>query len=775
MSNTAFPMKSTCVLGCLITSLCAQAQTEESIPKAEELVVTGQKVERSLQDTPASVAVLTEGFMEDQQIDSFYGLLDRVPNVHGTLGSGFSIRGIDAFNVSGGGNSYLASVYVDGAPLPYRAIQKSGFLTWDVSQVEVLRGPQSTLQGRNSLAGAIVVNTQDPTYEWEGKLRLGAGEYGKQQLAFAGGGALIDDVLAFRVSAEQYDFDGINDNITRGDHPDFNNNNTYRGKLLFEPTEDLSALLSFTRTETEYGVRWTEPNPEQGGSDFDHRIVTFNDPTFEKNDADITTLNLDYRINDNLELMSITSYSDSQYGYEWDGDATAEPLSVLIDDRVDETLSQEFRLVMEFERLSGVVGAYYSDLDVVDEANGQRSLTIQQTGLPTLLVTPPEYGGIGLDQATADTVLSLYAPIDPVRLGTYSKLEQGVETQAVFTDLTFRLTDNWDIFGGLRWDKEEQRNASDTLYTIDNEDLLPNPADYAANPQFAMLITGINAQLYQMVDDASGTEPPSDASFDEWLPKLGTTYRFTDDVSLSFTYQEGYRSGGVGTNVARGSIFTYQPEFTDNYELALRTAWLDGALTANANVFFIDWQDQQIAVQLSGNSYDTETQNAGSSTVEGFELELNYAVTEALQVFGGLGYSHTEFDEFTIVQPTATYDLAGRAFPRAPEWTANIGASYRAASGLFASVNANYADSSIVAVNPYANGLTEGDPGFDPQNDARTLVNAKLGYEWDQVALYATVTNLLDEEYVELANVGTPPSVTLGAPRQWGVSLDYRF
>ena len=89
MSNTAFPMKSTCVLGCLITSLCVQAQTEESIPKAEELVVTGQKVERSLQDTPASVAVLTEGFMEDQQIDSFYGLLDRVPNVHGTLGSGF--------------------------------------------------------------------------------------------------------------------------------------------------------------------------------------------------------------------------------------------------------------------------------------------------------------------------------------------------------------------------------------------------------------------------------------------------------------------------------------------------------------------------------------------------------------------------------------------------------------------------------------------------------------------------------------------------------------
>ncbi|UTF60602.1 TonB-dependent receptor [Gilvimarinus sp. DA14] len=765
--------KATFGLSCLIAALGAQAQSDNQPPRAEELVVTGQKIERSVQDTAASVAVLTEEFMDDQQIDSFYGLLDRVPNVHGILGSGFSIRGIDAFNVSGGGNSYLASVYVDGAPLPYRAIQKGGFLTWDVSQVEVLRGPQSTLQGRNALAGAVIVNTQDPTYEWEGKLRLGAGEYGKQQLAFAGAGALIDDVLAFRISAEQYDFDGINDNTTRGDHPDFNNNNTYRGKLLFEPIEDFSALLSFSRTETEYGVRWTEPNPD--GSDFDHRIVTFNDPTFEKNDADITTLKLDYSFSEQLQLMSITSYSDSKYGYEWDGDASSEPLSILIDDRIDETLSQEFRLVMEFDRLSGVVGAYYSDLDVVDEASGQRSLTLQETGLPTLLVTPPEYGGIGLDQATADMVLSLYAPIDPVRLGTYSKLEQGVETQAVFTDLTFRVTENWDIFGGLRWDKEEQRNASDTLYTIDNEDLLPNPADYAANAQLAMLITGINAQLYQMVDDASGTEPPADASFDEWLPKLGTTYRFSDDVSLSFTYQEGYRSGGVGTNVAQGSIFTYQPEFTDNYELALRTAWLDGALTANANLFYIDWQDQQIAVQLSGNAYDTETQNAGSSTVEGFELELNYIATDTLQVFGGLGYSRTEFDEFTIVQPTATYDLSGRAFPRAPEWTANIGASYHSPSGLFASINANYADSSIVAVNPYANGLSEGDEGFDPKNDQRTLVNAKLGYEWDQLAVYATVTNLFDEEYVELASVSQPPSVTLGAPRQFGVTLDYRF
>ncbi|MEN0035514.1 MAG: TonB-dependent receptor [Cellvibrio sp.] len=771
MKKQKFALKTLTALCTLIIAGSLQAQTAA---KVEEVIVTGQKIDRSLQDTAASVAVITEQAMSDQQAENFYDIIEMIPNVHGTLGTGFSIRGIDAFNVSGGGNSYLASVYVDGAPLPYRAIQKGGFYTWDVTQVEILRGPQSTLQGRNALAGAVIVNTKNPGYEWDGKVRVAAGEYGKQQLAFAGGGALVDDVLAFRVSAEQNDFDGFNDNLTRGDHSDFNNNNTYRAKLLFEPTEDFSALLSFTRTETEVGVRWVEPNAE--GDLYDPRVTRFNDPTFETNDADITILKLDYTLNDNWQLASITSYSDSQYAYEWDGDASPQPLSILVDDRTDETLSQEFRLTLDYDRLTGVIGAYYSDLDVVDTSSGQRGLTLQETGLAQLLVAPPEYGGLGLDAATANMVLGLYAPIDPVQLGTYSQYTQAVKTQAIFTDLTFKLTSSWDIFGGLRWDKEKQANSSDSQYTIDNAQLLPNPADYAvAAPQLAYLLAGINAQLYKMVEDASGTAPLADASFDEWLPKLGTTYRFSDDVNLSFTFQQGYRSGGVGTNVGRGEIFSYDAEYTDNYELALRTSWLDGALTANANAFFIDWQDQQIAVQLSGNSYDTETRNAGKSTVKGFELELNYAVTEALEVYGGIGYSKTEFDEFLIVQPTRTYDLAGRAFPSAPDVTLSAGITYRAPSGIFANLNANYASSSKLLVNPYAEGLVAGDPGYDPENESRTLVNLKVGYEWSKVALYATVNNLLDEEYIEQANRGAPPSLTLGAPRQFGVSLDYQF
>ncbi len=754
----------------VVAAIGTTAQAQE----LEEVVITGQKIERSLHDTAASVFVMTEETLRDEELGNFYELVTQAPNVYGTPNTGFSIRGIDAFNVSGGGNSYLASMYVDGAPMPYRVIQKGGFSTWDVEQVEILRGPQSTLQGRNSLAGAVIVNTRDPGYDPDLHLRAAVGEYGLKEFAAAGGSAIIDDVVAFRLSAEKNEFEGVNENITRNDHSDFNNNETYRAKLLFEPSAlpGFSALLSYTHSEAEIGVLWTEQSED--GSDYDNRITLFDAPTFEKVDVDISTLELEYAFNDAWHLSSITSYSDAYYGYEWDGDASAEPISVLLDDRTDETLSQELRLVFESDAVDAVFGAYYSNLDVEDVATGQRGLTLQDTGLPTLLVAPPEYGGLGLDQATADMVLSLYAPIDPVQLGTDSTLIQEVETYALFADITWSVTDHITLFGGLRWDHEEQGNESDALYTIDNEELLPNPADYAAQPPLAALITGINAQLYQMVADASSSEPAASAEFEVVLPKAGITYVINDHINLSASYQQGYRSGGVGTNIAKATIVNYEPEYTDNYELSYRSQFLDNRLNINANLFYIDWSDQQVDVQLSGNRYDSETRNAGASTVQGFEVELDYLLLDNWQLFAGIGQAKTEFTDFTITQATATYDLSGRGFVRAPEWTGNIGTTYRQ-NGWFLNVNANYASSSPALTNPYISGLSEGEPGFDPQNDARTLVNAKFGYEWDKVALYVYGTNLFDVEYIQLANIGTDNVVTLGQPRAINASIEAHF
>lgn len=763
------PLCRAIAIGLACVSAAAVAEEQRGL---EEVTVMGEKTERSLQDTITSVRVVTATEIEEQNINNFHDVLDRAPNVSRNPGNGFNIRGIDVFSVSGGGNSYLASVYSDGAPLPYRVIQKFGFSTWDVQQVEVLRGPQSTLQGRNALAGAIVMNTVDPTYEWGFKGRLGLGEEGREEKAVAFGGGLIEDQLALRVSAEQRDFDGYIKNITRDEYSDFKHDETLRLKLLAEPDAlpNLRAMLTLTKAEMDNGVDWSN----SGDADpFENPHTSFNDPTREFTDSDMAVLKLGYTLGDNWALTATTTYSDVNYGYLWDGDEGPEPGNTLANDRVDRTLSQELLLSFDFERLRGVVGGYYSDLDVNAHRSGAQGISFARLGVPTLLVAPPQFGGLGLTQEQAQAVLAIYDPFDPAIISDDRSLRQRVSTAALFTDFSYAVSEKFDLFAGLRYDRERQENANDAVTTIVNLEDMPDAANPAFDPMTAAIVAGLNARILGMADAASGTEPLVDEDFDALLPKAGATWHWSDDVSTSFTAQRGYRSGGVGSNIARATTYTYDPEYTWNYELSLRSLFLDGRLVANANLFYLDWEDQQVTVQLSGSTYDRETFNSGSSTVRGAEVELLFRADEYWSGYAGLGYSKTEFEEFEVVMPTAIYDLSGRAFVGAPDVTANLGVTYRN-GGLVLNANANYRDESVTLANPYSSGLTEEDPHFDPRNDARTLVNLRAGYEWDNLGAFLTVSNLLDEEYIDRADSGGGIHY-LGQPRLATLRLEADF
>jgi outer membrane receptor protein involved in Fe transport len=384
----------------------------------------------------------------------------------------------------------------------------------------------------------------------------------------------------------------------------------------------------------------------------------------------------------------------------------------------------------------------------------------------------------GLSPTIADLVIAQYAPFDPARTQAISNTLQKVTSYALFTDATWELNKSWDIFGGLRLDHESQENNSNGTYTILNGDKLPNPASYANTPYAGLvpLISGINDLLYSIAANASQAAQPSDAEFNTVLPKLGASYHFTKDLTTSFTAQQGYRSGGVGINSAKSSIYTYDPEFTNNYELSFRSVWLDGSLVANANLFYIDWTDQQVSVQLSSNTFDSETRNAGKSTVKGFELELSYELSHALKLYSSIGQAKTEFTDFTVVIPTSSapvvYDLTGRSFAAAPEWTGSIGATYHGENGWFANINANFASESTAVINPYSDGLSKGDVGFDLKNDARTLLNLQLGYEWESVGVYLIGRNLLDKEYESSVSLRSP---VLGEPRQLALSIRGKF
>lgn len=761
-----------------LTSLASSqlAYANDDAIEYEKITVTGQKITRTLQETPASIAVFSDTKMLQQNLGEISEVLFETANVHSSAAGNFSIRGIDGFNVSGAGTSALASVYVDGAALPQRLI-RNGFSTWDAKQVEILRGPQSTLQGRNALAGSIIMTTTAPSHEWEGKYRVQIGENGEREAAIAFGGSIVEDELAFRFSAEKEDFDGYNYNITRQEDADFKNDELYRLKLLYTPSAipDLSAQLSFTHATTDKGTSGV--NVPASGNPFDQRIITNNDPQQLVYKTDIANLEINYGISDTWDLVSISTYSEVNSSWDdYDDDAGPQALGTRFYHEDTETFSQELRLIYNGDQLTGLIGAYYFDQNIPTNYGGITRISLASLGLTATSLM----NNFGLDEATANFAISQYAGFDPVVLDQASSTDQNITSYALFSDFTYEFNEQWNIFAGFRWDREEQDNNDSQNLAIANIDKMPNVANYPA--PLNQLIGGINAQLINYAADANTPIPVTDASFNEFIPKLGVSFNWSEDITTSFTFQKGYRSGGVGVNSAKSSPYQFDSESTSNYELALRSFWLDGDLMLNANAFYIDWKDQQVSVQLSENSFDSETKNAGSSTVKGFEVEAFYQVTNEFELFASLGQAKTEFTDFVITIPTnnapTVYDLTGRSFADAPEWTANIGATYQADNGIFANINVNYADSSNADTNPYSRGLTEGDPEFNLQNDARTLVNAKIGYDWETFGIYLIAKNLLDKEYISGAALGTGRRVVrhdLGAPRQISLSLQGTF
>ncbi|KAF7767764.1 hypothetical protein PCIT_a3852 [Pseudoalteromonas citrea] len=759
------------------TTLAAETNTQNDV-KIESIVVTGHKIARSLQETTTSVAVLTAETIEHQQINTFTDALVSTANAHAT-DYGFSIRGIDGSNVSGDGHSALASVYIDGAPVPQGLIRNGTFSTWDATQIEILRGPQSTLQGRNSLAGAVILNTQAPSYDKEGQFKLTLGENNKQEAGIALGGGLIDDELAFRFSGEEKRYDGSITNLYDNSHSDTDNEHTYRLKLRYEPAgmENLSTMFSVMNAERKYGD--ANLTKDAGADTFSNRSTSYNDTRQRQVKTDLVSLSVNYDINSLISLASYTTYSDVVEIYSWDSDypqgygnaPVVDTGSAAFYNNEEKTLTQEFRVNFDYDNFSGVAGAYYFKSEQEEVSTGFNNYSLARLGLSSSALQS-QYK---LSPHIADLVLGQYADFNPAKTKVYSLTTSNITSYALFADGVWHLNEHWDLLAGIRFDREKQENTSEAQYDILNKNALPNPSSYIGTPYEGVvpLISGINALVVGLADSASQVAPLSDASFSTVLPKVGVSYHVNDDISTTFTFQKGYRSGGVGVNQARANVFVYKPESTDNYELSVRSTWLDGKFTANANLFYLDWKDQQVSAQLSPNNFDIQTVNAGTSEVKGFELELNYTINDNLKTYAAIGYAGTEFTDFTIKIPNqdgsnTNFDLSGRPFP-APQRTHNIGLTYQDSMGFFANLNISYASESPNRANPYRDGLEPGDLYFDLHNDARTIVDMQLGYEWDNYGIYLVGKNITDEEYYVAHRARNP---RIGKPSE--LSLTFR-
>ncbi len=550
--------------------------------RLQPITVTSQLQRRDLQETQASVAVYTGDELDQSTDTRLDDIFDRTANVYTALGGlGVTIRGIESRSVAGAGSGLVIDVNVDGASYVTAQGSRTGaFSTWDLGQIEVLRGPQSTQQGRNALAGAISIRSKDPGFAHEIKGRADVGRFDEHRLATAVNVPLVDDRIALRLSGEQSGTDGFIENTTRHED-DYARRElqTLRAKLRVRPTDRLDVILGHSYSDNQLGTASV-----QSSVTGTRAVSTADEKSIEEAANNISNLRLTYDLGRGLSLFSESSYLRTDYRTFQDADGTAAEAGTGERTIEDTNVSQEVRASYGGERLTGTVGAYYSDIS---------------TDLDFAAVTPA----------------ALFGFPPPGQTVVFSNgQDTDVENYAVFGELDYRFAARWTVTLGARYDYEERDDVQFQTLVLDSVQL--------------------------------SSQPPTESktSYAAFLPKAGLTYHWTDDVSTGVTIQRGYRSGGSG--ISSIGAYEFDEEYTTNYELSFRSTWANDRVVANANAFFTDWTDQQVFVPGPIGFIDGRVENAGKSELYGFEVETEWLPTDRLNLFANLGFSRTRFIDF---------------------------------------------------------------------------------------------------------------------------------
>ncbi|WP_440983217.1 TonB-dependent receptor domain-containing protein [Shinella sumterensis] len=598
------------------------------------IMIYGSRNATTLNDTSASVGILTADEIANSQVRSIRDGFQRMANVMDGdwTDAGFVIRGVNSEGLVPGG-APLATLYVDGVQQTVRGARRGARGLFDVEQVEVYRGPQSTLSGRASMAGAIYVKTKDPVFEREGELSGTVGTGNLHGTAFMVNTPLVEDVLALRIAGE---FERSKNDIN---YPTFENYDRYsdfthdtyyqiRGKVLFQPAEmpETRALLSYSFSHDDPYVRDIGGPAGSLGFSFDDERGDYQIPAYiEYRPTRVHNVGLDvtHNFTDELKLTSLTAFTYSDTDRFSPNYGTAGEVNTYHGYYKEWIASQEVRLNYSGEKWNWVGGVYFA---YEDEKNFYDR---------TIPLTPT----IGRNQVQHNTQKSFNA--------------------AIFGEATYEFVPTWKVTLGGRLDYTDQDITQHLVRT-------------------------------QPVGGTTTVLTDYGASFDEinFVPKIGLSKDLTDTQTIGITYSQGFRTGGASYNVASATAYTYEPETASTYEIFYKGSFLDERLKLNSNVFFTKYSDQQVQMQLDPTDATTRRiLNAASSEAWGFEIEPSLEVNDNLETFVSLGYVHTEFKDFNDL----TYgDLTGLPFPEAPEWTVGLGARYTFDNGVFVGTDAKY-------------------------------------------------------------------------------------
>lgn len=761
----------------------------------EQIIITAQKRSESLQKTPLAVSAFSGEELREDGVSSIEDIGSRTP---GLVFSAFSvgqpeiaIRGIGT-KEDGAAASDSTVISVDDVYVAARTAQV--FDIFDLERVEVLRGPQGTLYGKNSIGGSINFITSKPTEDLRGRTRVTVGNYGRLDVGAMVSGGLSDNLLG-KFSFSSRNYDGHTTNVHTGQTYDDKETLSWRGHLLWHLTDDLNVTFTVDGADDDIGDTNRVPVGSAGDSTLDNAnnpvavaaaFGTNNDPFRAANDeighTDRDVLGYAMKVNyetENFTVSSISSYRESDFLWWEDSeglpgfttfDPTVAPLNGFRRDITDtavedtEQLTQEFRLVSPGgEKFDWVLGVFYSE----ESIDRTESFCIPNCGfdvIPQDQIAYPE----GATRVQSNFIVN-------------RSIQSNDSTSwAAYGQGTYLLDDNLKLTVGLRYSYEEK----DVAFQGDIDD--------------GVVAAGVFIQENFAV-----------TAKDDWDNVSGRVvldWQANKDVMVYGSISNGFKSGGfIGSpSTPSRALQSFDEETALNYELGVKSFLFDSTVKLNAAFFFTDYEDLQVTrfAQLADNPTNPFgefiTENAASADIKGVELEFAWMATEDLEFGGSYAYLDATYTDFTPnVANLAPNDGAG---PCASGTTA---VSSDPADGCIPDFSGNVlrqAPENMVHL--YGRYIHEmGDAGmlkakltyrfqddsfYDPDNNAITTIpqynlwDAQVSWtdEYESWIVTAWVKNLGDEEYrthIYSQRNAQIAFANFAAPRTFGVTVDYSF
>ncbi len=763
----------------------------------EEVTVTAQKRAESVQDVPISISALSENFIKDVGAQSVNDLGIHVPGLETRVVQvtqpAYNIRGITTDDFGIGADPAVA-VYVDGVYSGRSGASMTAFQ--DVARVEVLKGPQGTLFGKNAAAGAIHIISNEPSGEFGARVGVSLGNYNKRKVE-ATVNAPLSDNLFLRVNVLENQRDGYRENLATGDKLSDENNGGARAALLWQVSDATKATLrlEYTDVDQDAAVSYGLVN---GGNPYDD--VAIDAPIDETLTLWGGSLSVESDLG-GMQITSITAAKTFESTNLRDDDGTAIPTVYFATENVEENqfVSQELRLVSDNEGpLRWTLGAMYSRehgkqdsnlafaTDLVDRVlltDAQLSQALAaynlQAGTDYTAATAPAGFGwdilLDLADGNVDNILNWGTPLGGGQsvLGGFFAESAGVDmistSAAIYGDMTYAFTDKLELTFGLRYTRDEK----DFELSI-----LPNP------------IFNINVALQDTVSNANSNADGGVDQDDSWSnlsTRLVLDYAVTDDAMLYASYATGYKAGGFNSTQLANS---FDEENVTNYELGVKSTWLDRQLRFNGALFYYEYTDLQDLVSVENSVTHINELKVRNEDVEGqgIELEVQWLATEQFVLSANYTYLDSEITEFSLFEnETEADDRTGEPQSAAAEQKFNLSAAYTLELDNAGDLNFRLGYSYIGdresfglgGATPQAQAMIDSLKG--DLDGAYKNIDARITYhssadQW-QVSLYGL--NLTDEEYLYdlggiAGGVGLPVAYR-GQPRLFGLEATYNF